>query len=615
MVRTEHRLDGAVSIEVDELYIKLYWINDLGNSVRKAFKQKLLIEFVGKLVIDFRRKGGAVVMNDMVCVLQEDLDFDTFKDELVGSHERTRNGTATWNTPNRVTMHSPEKLGGDLTVSFYKDQRKLMAQAKPAPLKHFVTYYTNTVNKMSMPLFSPATVIAASQQPEIDPDDFEQSQEIQEGVEGEYNDNNLTDASLVSPLYEQETANTPVGAPPADIADVEVSNPTSPHNTPENSAESSVADAERVRLAQIEKGVFDTSETVEKSIFSEFQKIVMKELRDVKEDVKGVRVEIPVLHALKGKFDAMEYKYKLEVAELNADLLIQKEEVNRLKNSLNDAKKTIRNYKSSANGHAVEIGKLSDEISQIRLEIAGAHTGQMSGELESLSASVDVLKGDLESAKLQHDITLSCIQDAQKLAVASQQEEAVRSAPVPDKPVHLPAARQHPRTQRQNQQLDCVIDCDVLFIHDSNLYKLNEKIMQRNTQCQKILAYTVPQAIEIIQRATFKSIPRKILIHVGSNDVEYSRAMGIIHKYEELVSIFRTRCDGAEVYIDSILPRRDTMHVVNSLNELLVTFTALNGCLLVDNSNIKADMLTDRKHVNKLGFFLLLANIRLNIFG
>ena len=105
------------------------------------------------------------------------------------------------------------------------------------------------------------------------------------------------------------------------------------------------------------------------------------------------------------------------------------------------------------------------------------------------------------------------------------------------------------------------------------------------------------------------------MIHVGSNDVEYSRAMGIIHKYEELVSIFRTRCDGAEVCIDSILPRRDKMHVVNSLNELLVTFTALNGCLLVDNSNIKSDMLTDRKHVNKLGFFLLLANIRLNIFG
>ena len=89
--------------------------------------KKLLIEFVCKLVIDFRRKGGAVVMNDMVCVLQEDLDFDTFKDELVGSHERTRNGTATWNSPNRVTMHSPEKLGGDLTVFFYKDKSKLMA--------------------------------------------------------------------------------------------------------------------------------------------------------------------------------------------------------------------------------------------------------------------------------------------------------------------------------------------------------------------------------------------------------------------------------------------------------------------------------------------------------
>ena len=52
----------------------------------------------------------------------------------------------------------------------------------------------------------------------------------------------------------------------------------------------------------LEKCVFDQGETVEKSIFSKFQNIIIEELREVKEDVKGVSVEMPVLRALKGKF-------------------------------------------------------------------------------------------------------------------------------------------------------------------------------------------------------------------------------------------------------------------------------------------------------------------------
>ena len=52
-------------------------------------------EFRGKLVIDFRRQGGAVVMNDMVCVVEEDIDLASLTEEIITVHERSgqRGGT------------------------------------------------------------------------------------------------------------------------------------------------------------------------------------------------------------------------------------------------------------------------------------------------------------------------------------------------------------------------------------------------------------------------------------------------------------------------------------------------------------------------------------------
>ena len=85
-------------------------------------------------------------MCDMVCVLQDEVDFERFKTELVSDHERTRNGTATWkeNQDNQVVLKSA--VGGELSVTLYSLQRKIMAQANPEPLFQFVKCFANTMN-------------------------------------------------------------------------------------------------------------------------------------------------------------------------------------------------------------------------------------------------------------------------------------------------------------------------------------------------------------------------------------------------------------------------------------------------------------------------------------
>ena len=89
----EERLDGAVIIERSELYIRLFWIRDVKDSERRSFKNALLKEFAGKLIIDFRRQGGTIVMNDMICILGDDVNINDLKEEIISAHARSARRT------------------------------------------------------------------------------------------------------------------------------------------------------------------------------------------------------------------------------------------------------------------------------------------------------------------------------------------------------------------------------------------------------------------------------------------------------------------------------------------------------------------------------------------
>ena len=65
METPQYRLDGSVSREITDLCVKLFWVKDVKKARRKSFKEELLTEFSGRLIIDFRRNGSDIVMNDV----------------------------------------------------------------------------------------------------------------------------------------------------------------------------------------------------------------------------------------------------------------------------------------------------------------------------------------------------------------------------------------------------------------------------------------------------------------------------------------------------------------------------------------------------------------------
>ena len=176
----EERLDGAVIIERSELYIRLFWIRDVKESERRSFKNALLKEFAGKLIIDFRRQGGTIVMNDMICILGDDVNINDLKEEIISAHARSarRTGSVDHISGAIFQLFDAESLKGKLTISVYEDQRKIMAQAKPDTLKHFIKLFGNAVNKLNGgSVFTRQQVLSASQEWSTDTDEFLASQE------------------------------------------------------------------------------------------------------------------------------------------------------------------------------------------------------------------------------------------------------------------------------------------------------------------------------------------------------------------------------------------------------------------------------------------------------
>lgn len=97
MFSREVRNDGAVSLEVGENFVRLFWIEDVSGNRRKSIKASVLKDFTGKLVIDYRRKGSTMEMNDMVVILDERMDASEFMPTLTENFKKLEVGSVPGN--------------------------------------------------------------------------------------------------------------------------------------------------------------------------------------------------------------------------------------------------------------------------------------------------------------------------------------------------------------------------------------------------------------------------------------------------------------------------------------------------------------------------------------
>ena len=120
-----------------------------------------------------------------------------------------------------------------------------------------------------------------------------------------------------------------------------------------------------------------------------------------------------------------------------------------------------------------------------------------------------------------------------------------------------------------------------------------------------------------MRSAFFKSHPRKILLHIGTNDIEQATPDEIATSLDTLLNLTRSKLPNTKIFISAVMVRRDLMDRVTNLNEKMQQIRSkFHGIILINhNVNIRESMLADKKHLTGKGFFTMLANFRFAMFG
>ena len=635
----EERLNGAAVIEVCEQFVRLFWIKDIKDAHRKTFKNELLREFTGKLVIDFRRKGQAVLMNDMVGIISDDVNMMELKSEIIATHERSsrRTGTVCNISDSKIQLFDADTLKGKLTISFYPEQRKIMAQANPETLKHFVKFYGNAINKLHQnTIITRKEVISASQDWSTESTEFTLSQE-------------QTEEDIL--LDEWHDIQTDINTP-------------STSEIPTNAAEGALNE-EVSRLDKIDVNISEVSEPISQSDFVKFQQAFVADFREMREMMKDVLQKLPAITETTKRVMTLETK----MADANAEIMKQQHEIKNLNSQLGDIRKSVSGQKSTAVGTAIEIGKISDGLSEVRqkLDAPPADNEGISDTIRILSERV----GNLESRQAQRERTPDCASAefkgiAEDLFSLTRTMESIESHMAPSVPTQeevintsslyqpvasiLPAAQEHPPTVRLGTSNDTApvplsdrsddvrqtatyvmpsattkgvqFNEQVILFVDSQFNNVKHRILKHGVSTRKVRVYTLTEAIAVMESATFAADPQQILFHLGTNDVDAHSPRQIADMLDYLLQLTRMKCPKARIYVSSVLPRTSAhiSDIFERAAETSARFSAIintyPGTFFINHAmNITIEMLADERHLNKEGFFIMLANIRFCMFG
>ena len=84
---------------------------------------------------------------------------------------------------------------------------------------------------------------------------------------------------------------------------------------------------------------------------------------------------------------------------------------------------------------------------------------------------------------------------------------------------------------------------------------------------------------------------------------------------DQLLHNTRSRLQQTQIFVSSVMQRRDLMDKVAELNSFYSDIVLKYYGTFLEHKYIKQNMLSDKKHLHARGFYLLLAYLRFILFG
>ena len=167
----------------------------------------------------------------------------------------------------------------------------------------------------------------------------------------------------------------------------------------------------------------------------------------------------------------------------------------------------------------------------------------------------------------------------------------------------------------ENQTLDKA----TILIGDSNTIPIDMSRCGKGTR-KRFTCFTVPEALKFVETAKIESQPKKVLFHLGTNDIVERTAEEVRSDFDKLIKLSRQRFPEARIYISSIFRRKKENDRLNQPISLVNTYLE-EFCdktvrmTFMDNGNIRHELMRDPRHVNPTGRHIFITNINLIVFG
>ena len=178
----------------------------------------------------------------------------------------------------------------------------------------------------------------------------------------------------------------------------------------------------------------------------------------------------------------------------------------------------------------------------------------------------------------------------------------------------------HRKKFKQIDYSETRINDEVILIVASNLGRVNTKILNHGSTCEKFLCPTLRHVDEFLNKVTIVKQPEVIFVHTGTNHLDEPdfNIEKLEMDYVDVIFKLKMLCPNSKIIVSSLLPRKEIpmKMTITSINDFLLGVCCNTKKLqFMRNVNIKQHMLVDKKHVDDNGFKTLLSNIRYTIFG
>ena len=230
-------------------------------------------------------------------------------------------------------------------------------------------------------------------------------------------------------------------------------------------------------------------------------------------------------------------------------------------------------------------------------------SAQFSALQQETSTKLQKLSSDMKSVVVLDQELLDRVSRLEDLAKSSKDQPSHPVKP-PDKPA------------------PDIIDHDFIIIGDSNTTVINMKDIAHNLKRKRFTRYTIPDAIEFVRTAVITSQPKKVLLHLGTNDIVSANGdvEELTTNYKILFDETRRRFPKARIFVSSIFNRKSKSDRLNrpiqEMNLIIESICDITPRMtLLDNSNIGHNNMYDPKHIDEDGLDIFLWNIRHTILG